>query len=167
MRVLVVYYSLDGNTEYIAKRVARTSGGDLMRLELEKEPPSWGPRRFMWCGRHAMAGSKLPLKDLSRDLDDYDMIFVGSPVWAWTVAPPVTSFLKGADLKDKKVAFFATCDGNEGSTFEKMRLANNGGKVLGHRSFTKVLKETPERKAAEAVKWTKHIMDTYDEERST
>ncbi|MFO8050929.1 MAG: flavodoxin [Thermoplasmatota archaeon] len=164
MKVLVVYYSLDGNTEYIAKRVARTSGGDIQRLELQKEPPSNKLGRFMWCGWHAMLGAKPSLKELTRDPGEYDMVFVGSPVWAYTVAPPVASFLENTDLTDKKVALFATCNGNEGSTFEKMRSANNGGQVLGHCSFMKVLKETPMRKAAEAVKWTKHIVDTYDKE---
>lgn len=162
MKVLVVYYSMDGNTEYIAKRVAKTSGGELLRLELEKEAPSKGIRKFLWGGRQAMMGAKPPLKELAKDPNDYDVIFIGTPVWAWTVSPPVNSFFDGRDLSGKKVAFFATCDGNEGSTFEKMRMANKGGEVLGHESFEKVLKETPERKAADAVKWTKHIMDILE-----
>ncbi|MEA3559277.1 MAG: flavodoxin, partial [Candidatus Thermoplasmatota archaeon] len=156
------YYSMDGNTEYIAKRVARTSGGELMKLELEKKPPSKGIRKILWGGRHAMMGAKLPLKELSRDAGEYDVIFIGTPVWAWRVSTPVASFMDKADLSGKKLAFFATCDSNDGSTFEKMREASKGSEVLGQESFMKVLKETPERKAADAVKWTKHIMDTLN-----
>ena len=160
MKVLVVYYSMEGNTEYIARRVAKTAGGDLLKIELEKDPPSKGIRKFIWGGRQALMGAKPPLKELSRDPKEYDMIFIGTPVWAWRVSPPIASFMDQVDLSGKKLVFFATHDGNEGSTFEKMRMASKGGEVLDQESFMKVLKETPERKAADAVKWTKHIMDS-------
>jgi flavodoxin len=160
MKVLVAYYSSDGNTEYIAKRVARTAGGELLKILPEKETKRKGFLRMMWGGRQAMMNKKPALKPFDKDPTSYDVLFIGTPVWAWRHAPPVASFLDQVDLDGKKVAFFATYDGNIGSTFEKMQVAMKGGEVIGKEGFVKVLAETPEKKAADAVRWAKRIMDS-------
>ena len=55
------------------------------------------------------------------DLSLYDTVIIGSPVWWYTIAPPVRSLLSSGYLKDKDVYFYATNAGWLGSTFEEAR----------------------------------------------
>ena len=51
MKTLIVYYSLEGNTEYAAKKIADTCGFDTLRLEPVKKYPDSGFRKFFWGGK--------------------------------------------------------------------------------------------------------------------
>ena len=57
------------------------------------------------------AGYRPEIEDLPIDIDDYDVIFVGSPCWWYTMAPAVTTFLSSHDFKGKAIAPFMTHEG--------------------------------------------------------
>lgn len=76
---------------------------------------------WLRSGRQAMKGETTELKPLQRDLGDFDLVAVGTPVWAGTMSTPVRSFLEAQrdDLPD--VAFFCTAGGdNTAGTFADM-----------------------------------------------
>ncbi len=116
-KVLIVYYSLSGHTKDIAQRIQQNIGGDLYEIktkeELNKYP--WFPllmrQRLKNMNYPELAGS-MP------DFNDYDTIFVGAPVWWYTMAVPMYSFLQKADFNGKKVVAFSTQGSNVGSFFE-------------------------------------------------
>lgn len=108
MKTLIVYYSLTGNTEYAAKQLAEQVNADLVKLKPDSEPPKQGRMMFVKGGYSALFHSLPKLEPLGLDPQAYDLVIIGSPVWAGTYAPAIGSFLKDNELKEKKIAIFAS-----------------------------------------------------------
>lgn len=110
MKVKIIYFSLDGNTKLIAERIKQAIGADIVQLETAKPFPQNGFNKFLIGGKSTLFGETPALKEYDENLD-YDLIILGTPVWAGTVAPPLRTFLSKADLKGKKTALFV-CSGS-------------------------------------------------------
>ena len=108
MNAVIVYYSLTGNTEFVADLIAKRLGADLLRIEPVKQYPDSGAKKYIWGGRSAVMGDKPKLRPYVFDGDHYDVVIFGSPVWARNPAPPIKSFINDnlGTLKDKRVAAF-------------------------------------------------------------
>ena len=113
MTNLIVYYSLEGNTEYVAGVIASTLGADLLRIEPVKAYPTFGFRKFFWGGKSAVIGEKPELQPYTFQPAKYDRIIIGFPVWAGNVTPPLHTFVmeKREALKNKRIAAFACQSG--------------------------------------------------------
>ncbi len=99
MKTLVVYFSLEGNTAYVADTIRDKTGADLLRLVPKKAYHDKGFAKFFWGGKSAVMAEKPELEPYDVDLAEYDRIVFGSPVWASNFAPPLRSFIE--DNKDK------------------------------------------------------------------
>ncbi len=132
MRDLIVYYSLEGNTEYVVNRIKEKTGADTLKLVPKKAYVDKGFAKFVWGGKSAVMGEKPELNDYEADLTSYDRIIFGFPVWASTFAPPIRTFVSdNMDvLKGKKFAAFA-CQSGNGAEKAFERLA----KYIGIDSF--------------------------------
>ncbi|MGN1360172.1 MAG: flavodoxin [Kiritimatiellia bacterium] len=113
-RTAVIYYSWGGNTRFAAETIARKAKADLFRIE----PQVAYSRDYATCCDEAKPecrGKKQrPIKPIEGlELSKYDTIFVGSPNWWGTLAPPVRTWItqNQAALKGKKVALFQTHGG--------------------------------------------------------
>ena len=106
MRTLIVYYSLEGNTEWAARRIAAELGADTLRLEPVKAYPSSGFKKFFWGGKSAVMAETPALMPYTFNAEDYDRIVFGFPVWAGNVTPPIRTFIsENRDgLKGKRLA---------------------------------------------------------------
>mgnify|MGYP002627177155 CR=1 FL=1 len=113
-RDLIVYYSLEGNTEYIAEKIKEKSGGDLLRLVPKKAYHDKGFAKFFWGGKSAVMAEKPELEEISVDLSGYDRIIFGFPVWASNFTPPLRTFIEeySDGLKGKRFAAFACQSGS-------------------------------------------------------
>lgn len=111
MKTLIVYYSLEGNTKYVAERIAEACGFDTLRLMPVKKYPDKGFRKFFWGGKSAVMAETPELEPYSFDAGSYDRIVFGFPVWAGNVTPPIRTFVKENDLKGKRIAAFACQSG--------------------------------------------------------
>lgn len=143
MKLLLVYYSLDGNTDFVAQSIARETGADAVRLHQVKEPPE-GFGRYLVGGREALSRHYVDIYSY-RDLDpqDYDTIILGTPVWAGTYAPALRTYLKQHPFHDKGVYLFASSmSGNAGGALEKLTkfLRSEHNDVLGTASFKNPLR---------------------------
>ena len=114
MKALIVYYSMSGNTEYAAGRIADRLGADLLRLEPEKAYPDSGIRKFLWGGKSAVMAEKPRLKPYQFDADSYDTIIFGFPVWAGNITPPIRTFISENEMRAARYAAFA-CQGGSGA----------------------------------------------------
>lgn len=112
MKTIIVYYSLEGNTDYAAREIAARLGADLLRVEPERAYPTGGFKKFFWGGKSAVMGETPALRPYSFDGEAYDRVILGFPVWAGNVAPPVRSFVRENDLRGKRVAAFACQSGS-------------------------------------------------------
>jgi flavodoxin len=116
-KVLVVYYSLTGNTKSVAERIREKTGGEVFEIETVKNYPA-GYSECIEEAKRELQTRELPaLKKSPPDMSSYDLIFVGSPVWWYTVSTPVMRFLKQADFAGKKVSAFCTHEGGIGKFF--------------------------------------------------
>ena len=116
MKALIVYYSMTGNCELVAKELSDIMGADVLRIEPVKAYPTTGAKKFIWGGKSAVMGDTPKLKDYVFKGEDYDTVVIGFPVWASRVAPPIKTFVKENTeaLKGKRIAAFA-CQGGNGA----------------------------------------------------
>jgi len=114
VKTLVAYYSLTGNVEEAAKKVAEVFSADLLKLEPVKEIPQNGFMMFMKGGFLASFGKGTKLKDYSSyNLEEYDRIILGTPVWASRPTPAVNEFIKKCGCKEKIYGVFTASGGGD------------------------------------------------------
>ena len=122
MKTLIVYFSLDGNTKWIAEKIHRKlPNTDLHTIELTTQPLKNKWWRMISYGFKTTFYRKMAIKDSTLDLSLYDNIIVGAPVWAGNVPPPVKEFLNEYSLTGKKVAAFCSMGGEPSHFFDKLK----------------------------------------------
>ena len=105
-KVLVVYFSLTGHIKAIAEIVQKALDADTVAIKPVKGLDPNKGMTFAWGGYQAKMKKIPELEPYECDVGNYDLVVLGSPVWAWTLSPPIRSFLKENDLTGKKVAFW-------------------------------------------------------------
>lgn len=107
-KMLVLYYSQTGNTKAVAEKIANKLGADIEEITMV-DP--YGPdfqATIDRCMKEREQEILPTINPVKADLANYDVIFLGYPVWFGTYAPPVITFLKNADLSGKKIVPFCT-----------------------------------------------------------
>lgn len=111
MRPLVVYYSYSGITRRLAEDIALITDGELRELKLQK-PYSFSYNTAVKEVREEIEkGYCPPLTEGAEAIENAEVIFIGSPNWLKTFAPPVLSFLRTVDLSEKTIIPFCTHGG--------------------------------------------------------
>lgn len=129
MKPIVIYYSHSGNTRRVAEKLAAATGADLAEIRTVR-PYTGSYDDVVEQGRREIDSGFLPeLRPLDVDLSRYDTVILGTPVWWYTFAPAINSFLHSADLAGKTVYPFATNGGWLGHTFRDMERVCNGACV--------------------------------------
>lgn len=116
MKTCVLYYSLDGNTKAAAIRIGNELDADVIEIQPFKEYPKNRMLLMFIGGYQATFSREIQLKKLEQDLEQYDRIILGTPVWAGKPAAPVQQFLRENQIEARVVGVF-TCSGsgkNEG-----------------------------------------------------
>ena len=111
MRPLVVYYSYSGITRRLAEDIALITDGELRELKLQK-PYSFSYNTAVKEVREEIENLYCPhLTEGAEAIENAEVIFIGSPNWLKTFAPPVLSFLRTVDLSGKTIIPFCTHGG--------------------------------------------------------
>ncbi len=153
-----MYYSLTGNTRLIAEAIRKELGADVLELHPVKGLKAGKFTTFMWGGAQAKMHKKPELQAYDTKVNDYDLVFLGTPVWAWTCSPPVRSFIEKEKLAGKKVAIWccAGADGIKGlARFEKTLPRST---IVGKTIFTEPLTHQPEETARRAKEWAEECL---------
>lgn len=118
MKTLILYYSYQGNTKRIAEMLQKEIGADIARIETI-ESYSGSYNQVVEQGKKEIESGYCPkLKPLAVNLADYDTIILGAPVWWYTFAPAMHTFLRDNDLSGKTIYPFATNGGWIGHTLD-------------------------------------------------
>ena len=126
-KILVAYYSLTGKTEKVARAIADTSGGTLYKIQVAKSYPSDARERRAMLELEIEENELPPLATTDINPENYDIIFLGSPVWANHISQPVKSFLAKYNLTDKHVIPFVThSGGGKGQCFKDVAALCSG-----------------------------------------
>ena len=111
-QVLVVYFSHSGNTRKIANLIHQEVGGNIHEIQPERPYPDSYNAVVKQAKKEIQAGHKPVLASTLNPIEAYDTIFVGSPNWCGTIAPPVATFLADNDLSGKTIVPFCTHGGD-------------------------------------------------------
>lgn len=133
-KVLVVYYSMTENTRDVANIIKDQTGADI--FEIKSEFDYYRKDVEDVAKKHLNEGYEPKLTTSVSNIDEYDTIFIGSPVWWYSVSTPVRSFLSQYDLKTKTVVPFCTCGTTSGEFFKQFEERCSGAKVLKGVDFT-------------------------------
>lgn len=114
--ILVVYYSHSGNTRTIANYIHEEVGGDIVKIETVNPYPNDYDEHLAQARKEVAENYLPPLKTTVENISDYDVVFVGYPIWVETAAPPIASFLSTHDLKGKTVVPFCTSGTSSAAT---------------------------------------------------
>ena len=119
-KALVVYFSASGVTRHAAQQLAEVAGGDLYEIQPEvaytEADLDWRDKQSRSSVEMADLSSRPAIKGKVENLADYDVVFIGFPVWWYTAPTIVNTFIEANDLSGKSVAPFAT---SGGSTIDK------------------------------------------------
>lgn len=107
-KVLVLYYSQTSNTQTVAQEIATRLGADIEEIVPVTPYDGDFQATIARCMQEREQGIKPEIQPVAADLAQYDVIFIGYPIWFGTFAPPVAAFLDNVDLSGKKVVPFCT-----------------------------------------------------------
>ena len=126
---LLVFYTYTGHTKYIAKMIKQKINCDILEIK-PKKPYSENYEIVVDEYQNNESVKETPeIEKIDVNLDKYDEIIVGSPVWWYTITPPIRTFLKENDLSGKKIIPFATNAGWLGRTFKEIKSLCTNSKV--------------------------------------
>ncbi|MFZ5365478.1 MAG: flavodoxin family protein [Patescibacteria group bacterium] len=162
MKKLVVFYSLDGSTKFIANIIAEKTGAELLELKPIKPISSKGFGKMFWGGKQVMMKHKPDLEPFDKDPQDYDLIFIGTPVWAWTFTPALRTFFSQVKLQNKKIALFDCNGGQPKDTLNDMAKELEGNEIIGQYEFEEPIKRQ-EAAREMAEKWAGEVLNKLNE----
>lgn len=148
---LVAYFSASGVTAKLAKKLAEAIGADLFEIK-PVEPYSEADQNWKnplaRCNKEKIGKKDVPVSGIVENMDEYDTVYLGFPIWYWAAPNVVNTFVKQYDFSHKKVVLFATSGGSDmGKTAEKLQL------YLGSEAEivdAKVMNENPSLEALKA-----------------
>ncbi len=158
MKNLVVYYSRSGNTETVAQVISNMVDGDLKKVELQNKIS------FGWAGFTSSLGLNGKIKPINFDINDYDNIFIGCPVWAGKSSTPINTFLNNMNFTNKNIFIFITqADSKVPSAVYNSitkRIEAKGGKVIDTFFVQTNMKKpiTAEQARKSVAEWIKKII---------
>ncbi|MFO7696502.1 MAG: flavodoxin [Anaerolineae bacterium] len=118
-RILVAYYTRTANTRAVAEAIQRHTGGDLAELRpVVPYPPSY-QAVLKQAQAEIKANARPAIETLVEDPGAYGTVFVGSPIWWGTLAPPAATFLETQRLSGKTVVPFCSHGGGGAGHLER------------------------------------------------
>lgn len=108
-RILVAYFSYSGTTQSVAEQLSSRIGADLFEIAPAEEYSSL----YLRSNREIRRGERPELSDAVENMEEYDIVFIGYPVWFHATPAPVNSFLESYDLTDKLIIPFCTSGGSD------------------------------------------------------
>jgi flavodoxin len=129
MKCLVVYYTRTGKTKVVAEKVSAELGADIEEIvDLKKREGKLG---WIAGGRDAMQKKQTEIAPTNKAPCDYDLIVLGTPIWAWAPTPALRTYVMRNALDGKRVAFFYTFDSDPRQASERIREMLGGVEVVG------------------------------------
>jgi flavodoxin len=104
MKKLFIYYSLSGNGDIVAG-ILKEKGIDIRKIETRKKMPKSFALQLLVGGFQAGIHYKSKLKEFDYNIDKYDEIIIGSPIWNGNLTPAINTLLSKLDFNNKELKF--------------------------------------------------------------
>ncbi len=158
MKSLVIFYSLQGNTKLMAESIAGAVNADILELKQKKVISKKGFMKYFWGAKAIMMKETPELIPVEKNFQDYDLLFIGTPVWASTYAPALNSYFKTNDIQDKKVALFCCHQGMKGNIFKKIKGVIPGNEIVSEIDFLDPAKVHRDQSVEEIKVWARSLV---------
>lgn len=137
MKTAILYYSYSGFTRKLAETMAAAVDADLIELKLKEEllKKNQVLISIIKGGAQAILKAKPELLNTDFALENYDLVIIGTPVWAWTFSPPLRTFFESYKLAKQKIALFATHHGKPGNVLSNMEAELPDAEIVAKREF--------------------------------
>ena len=116
MKTLVTFFSASGKTKKVAETIATAIGGDLFEIEPKETYTdadlNWMDKKSRTSLEMADKSSRPTIKNKVENLNDYDKIIIGFPVWCYTAPTIINTFIEENDLSGKEIYIFVTSGGS-------------------------------------------------------
>ena len=158
-RTAVIYFSLEGNTQFVAEIIAQKMQADIFVIQAQKTYHTQGFKKFFWGGKSVVFNERPLIEPLDFIAEQYERIFIGTPIWVGTMAPPVKSFCYQYQFTGKEVQLFCTHGGGKFVKFsqevQKILPDNDFGTVFAQREPLILHQEQQAQQACE--QWLQQI----------
>ena len=114
-KTLIAYYSYSGNTKAVAEKIQQINGGDLFEIQTKQQYPT-NYNDIVNQAKNEKEQNYMPELIDNGNVSDYDTIYIGTPVWWYTFATPIKTFLTKNDFAGKVIKPFCT-HGGGGASF--------------------------------------------------
>ena len=133
-KILAVYFSWSGNTETFANYIHSTVGGDIVRINPVKAYPDNYNEVADYAKAERDNEGRPEFKDLGVNPEDYDVVFVGYPIWWYTMPMIMFIFFEKYDFSSKTLIPFNTHEGSgDSGTYDTIKELEPNATVLeGH-----------------------------------
>ena len=115
-KVLVAYFSASGVTEGVATQLAEVTGGELLKIQPEQPYTDadldWRDKQSRSSVEMQNKNSRPAITNKLTNMQDYDVVYVGFPIWWYTCPTIINTFMEAYDFKGKTVIPFATSGGS-------------------------------------------------------
>ena len=145
-KILIVYYSLTGNA-------------DILPLKPIKELKAESGMRYFWGGFQTYMKIKPKLENYTFNPEEYDLLILGTPVWAWRYSPPIESFITTHDLSDKKVALWMCYAGDGKKAMGRFKKLLEKANIIADTGFQEPMQKGKEEAKQKAIQFTKEIIE--------
>jgi flavodoxin len=154
LKSLIIYYTRSGNSRFVAEAVAAQLGGDIEEVvDLKKRSGALG---WLSGGKDAKQGKTTEIAPTKKAPADYDLIVVGTPIWAGKPAPAINTYLKKNGVSGKKVAVFFSQGGTKQVGVAEVKALVPNSVWAGEISLTNPLKNK-EACEKQIVEWCKTL----------
>ena len=162
---LIIYFSRSGSTELLASKIAKASHADLLEIVV-KAPYSGNYRKTLSRANSEREAENYPELDMQvPDLSQYQTVYLGYPIWAMTLAHPMTEFLTtyGSRLTGKQIAPFMTEGGyGQGDSVNRIKsiLKSQGARDNQYTKSLVVDGNKVDQADSRVTSWVKRIVES-------
>jgi flavodoxin len=154
LKSLVVYYTRTGNARFAAETIAAEIGSDVEEImDMKKRSGAMG---YLSGGSDARRGKETEIAPTKKSPADYDLIIVGTPVWASRPTPAVTTYLKKNNFSSKKVALFFTQGGKKPSAIDQTKALIPNSECIGELTLINPVDNKAESEK-QIIEWCKTL----------
>lgn len=163
MKILVLYTTIDGNTEAVAERIAEKVGADVSKIVRVSKVRGYGLVSKLRCRFEILFNRRPGIFPFKWDPRDYDLIFIGTPVWYNSYNPVFNTLFEVIKIYDRKIALFSTGETDSQKALDRFAKKLQDSVILGRYHCIEPIWEDEdletERILNEAADWAQGIAD--------
>ena len=156
-KTLVAYFSASGVTAKVAEKLSKAINADLYEIAPEdpytKADLNWMNKKSRSSVEMNDRSSRPAIGNKVENMDQYDTVFVGFPIWWYREPSIIDTFMESYDFTGKTVIPFATSGGSGlGNSYKNLQTLAPGAKVIDGERFSAGVSEEKLKAWAEGIK---------------